>query len=141
MIPELHHETPLEIVATLYHLFNEGRLDEKFDLMAPEVVVNEPGDAAHIPWAGEFRGHDGLRRFYDGLAEALSTIEIEPGSLELLPVGNEQVLALGTEGGISAKTGRSYVTRSVWLWTVREGGIGELTAFHDTAAMEAALRS
>ena len=27
------------------------------------------------------------------------------------------------------------------LWTVREGRIGELTAFHDTAAMEAALRS
>jgi len=116
-------------------------LDETFDLMAPEVVVNEPGDAAHIPWAGEFRGHDGLRRFYDGLAEARSTIEIEPGSLELLPVRNEQVLALGTERRISAKTGRSYVTRSAWLWTVREGRIGELTAFHDTAAMEAALRS
>lgn len=134
------HRSPLETVAALYSLFGEGRLEETFEFMDPEVVLSEPGDAARIPWAGEFRGHDGLKRFYNALAEALSTIEIDPASMELLPVGRDQVLALGSERGVSAATGRTYETRSAWLWTVREGRIGRLTAFHDTAAMEAALR-
>ncbi len=132
--------SPLEVVGTLYRLFGEGRLDDTFDLMSPDVVLKEPGDPELVPWAGDFVGHEGVRRFYGGLASGLSQIEIDPASLELLPVGTDQVLALGTERGTSSATGKSYETRSAWLWTVKRGRISGLQAFHDTAAMEGAMR-
>ncbi|MEZ4584861.1 MAG: nuclear transport factor 2 family protein [Gemmatimonadales bacterium] len=133
-------QSPIDVVRTLYRLFGEGRLEETFELMSPEVVLHEPGDAELIPWAGEFVGHEGLRRFYGGLASALSEISIDPASLRLVPIGADEVLALGTERATGAATGKSYESRSAWHWTVREGWITGLTAFHDTAAMEAALR-
>ena len=108
--------------------------------MHADVILDEPGDPDVLPWAGTFHGHEGLRRFYDRLGAGLREIEIDPESLELIPVGVDQVLALGTERGVFASTGQPYVTKSAWLWTVRDGRIAALRAFHDTAAMvEAAL--
>ncbi len=140
MNDETPQPTPRDVVAELYRLFSAGRLEETFKLMDPDVVLIEPGDPDIIPWAGEFRGHDGLRRFYDGLGEGLSHIEIDPDSLRLIPIGGNRVLALGTERGTAARTGRQYETRSAWIWTVRQGRISHLIAFHDTAAMAAAMR-
>ena len=82
---------------------------------------------------------EGLSRFYEALGTALDTIEIDPASLVLSPVGTSQVLALGTERATSAGTGRAYETDSAWLWTLEGGRITGLTAYHDTAAMAAAL--
>lgn len=131
---------PLDVIAILYELFGQGRLDETFDLMDPEVRLVEPGDPDVVPWAGEFHGHDGLRRFYDGLATGLSSISIDPETLRLEPIGDDRVLALGTERGTSARTGESYITQSAWVWTVRDGRVAQLRAYHDTEAMTRALR-
>lgn len=131
---------PVDVVKRLYRLFDEGRLEETFALMASDVVLSEPGDAALLPWAGEFHGHDGLRRFYDGLAAGLSQIAIDVEALRYLEVGEDSVLVLGTERGTGAATGRGYATRSAWLWRVRDSLITQLTAFHDTAAMADAMR-
>ncbi len=132
-------KSPLDVIASLYRLFGEGRIDETFDLMHPEVVLHEPGDPSVLPWAGRHVGHAGVRRFYEGLSSGLSHIVIDPESLELRAVGDHDVLALGTERGVSAKTGRSYETHSAWLWTLRDGRIVELRAYHDTAAMRSAF--
>ena len=125
----------LEVVASLYAWFGEGRLEETFECMHPEVVLHEPGDPAVLPWAGTHVGHEGVRTFYEGLYHGLSQIAIDADTLVLREVGDAQVLALATERGVSSKTGRSYETRSAWLWTLRDGRISELRAFHDTAAM------
>ena len=137
----LHNSNPVDLVQRLYRLFGEGRLDETFELMAPDIVLQEPGDPNLLPWAGEFHGHDGLRRFYDGLAAGLSQIDIDGNALRFLPAGKCAVLVLGTERGTAATTGRTYVTRSAWVWEVRDGFITQLTAYHDTAAMADAMRS
>lgn len=135
------NRNPTAVVASLYDLFGRGQVDETFDLMHPEVVLHEPGDPALLPWAGVHRGHEGLRRFYAGLAEGLSEITIDADTLEIHAVGEDRVLALGTERGVSASTGKPYETESAWLWTVRDGRITELRAFHDTAAMHLACAS
>lgn len=131
--------TASDVIDQLYRLFGEGRLDETLALMDPEVRLQEPGDRSVLPWAGEFVGHSGVIEFYASLGRGLSTIEIDGASLRLLGIGDDQVLTLGTERGTSAETGRTYVSRSAWLWTVQEGRITELQAFHDTAAMLAAM--
>lgn len=128
-------KSPVERIASLYALFGEGRLEETFDLMDPAVVLHEPGDPSVLPWAGRHVGHAGVREFYEGLRSGLSDIAIDPETLELRAIGDGTVLALGTERGVSAATGRSYETRSAWVWTLRNGRIVELRAFHDTAAM------
>ena len=133
-------DSPTAVVASLYDLFGQGRLEETFALMHPDVVLHEPGDPDVLPWAGTHRGHDGLRRFYDGLADGLSEIAIEPTSLELFPIAHDAVLALGTERGTAAATGGRYETASAWLWTLRDGRIVGMRAFHDTAAMHRAFR-
>lgn len=128
-------QDPIDVVTKLYRLFGEGRLDETFELMHTDVVLREPGDPEVLPWAGTHEGHDGLRRFYGGLGEGLTEIAIDPESLQLCRAGDGGVLALGRERGVSSATGRAYETESAWLWTVRDGRISELRAFHDTAAM------
>jgi len=131
--------SPTSIVQRLYELFGAGRIDDTYALMSDGVVLHEPGDPASIPWAGEFRGHAGLKRFYDGLASGLTSIEIDEGSLKFLEVEGNRVLVLGYERGVSARTGRTYTTSSAWLWEVHGGQITGLVAFHDTAAMLAAM--
>ena len=140
MSDEPPSSVPTQVVTELYRLFAQGRLDETFDLMSEDVVLREPGDPELLPWAGVFRGHDGLRRFYDGLGAGLSRIEIDADSLELTPLDERRVLAVGTERGTAAATGRVYQTRSAWIWTVEAGRITGLVAFHDTAAMAEAMR-
>ncbi|NNM34882.1 MAG: SnoaL-like domain-containing protein [Gemmatimonadetes bacterium] len=135
----MERDTPLRIVAELYRLFAEGELAQTFDLMHVDVTLIEPGDPQCLPWAGTFRGHAGLHSFYDALGSSLSSIEIDADSLKLLPMDAGQVLALGTERGVSSATGKSYETHSAWLWTVEDGLIRHLRAFHDTAAMAGAF--
>ena len=130
---------PRAVVARLFRLFGQGRLEETFELMHADVELNEPGDPSRLPWAGQFRGHEGLQRFYDGLATGLARVEIDPDSLRLTRLDDERVLALGTERGISAETGKAYASHSAWIWTVRDGLISHLVAFHDTAAMQDAM--
>lgn len=131
--------TASTVITELYRLFGEGRLDETFALMDPRVRLEEPGDRDVLPWGGEFRGHAGLRTFYDALARGLSHIEIDPDTLEVVDIGDGRVLALATERGTSARTGRGYETRSAWIWRVRDGRVVEMQAFHDTGAMAAAM--
>jgi ketosteroid isomerase-like protein len=133
------NDDPVRVVADLYRLFGEGRLEETFELIHPEVTLVEPGDPAVVPWAGQVHGHEGVRRFYEGLGGALSEIEIDPESLTLEPMPADRVLATGAERGTVARTGRSYETRSAWIWTVVDGRISGLIAYHDTAAMVEAL--
>ena len=130
---------PEQVVARLYELFGEGRIEETFALMHPDVVIDEPGDPERLPWAGRFVGHEGLRRFYTALSESLSEIRIDPSSLTITSLPSGQVLALGTEHGVSAATGRRYVSRSAWVWTVAHSRIVALDAYHDTASMVSAM--
>lgn len=130
--------SPVDVVRTLYERFGEGNLDATYALMHDDVQLNEPGDPAVLPWAGTFRGHDGLGRFYAGLGEGLSSIAIDPATLELHNVEGGAVLVLGTERGES-KSGRTYVSHSAWVWETADGKITRMTAYHDTAAMEAAF--
>jgi len=131
---------PRDVVAELYRRFEAGRLAETFELMSPDVLLEEPGDPDVLPWAGRFRGHPGLERFYAALSTGLSSIEIDPDSLELVPLDERRVLALGTERGVAEATGAPYESRSAWVWTVEDGRITHLRAFHDTAAMAAAIQ-
>lgn len=140
MSPRPVNPNPVEVVEELYRLFGEGKLEETLELMHPDVVLSEPGDVAVVPWAGEFHGHEGVRRFYQALADALTEVEILPDSLRLLGVGDRAVMAMGTERGVASATGKTYLTNSAWFWEFTDGRISRLFAFHDTAAMVEALR-
>ena len=128
-----------QVVQQLYRLFSEGRLGETLAIMAPEVVLLEPGDPDVLPWAGRFEGHDGVHRFYEALAAGLSEIAIDPDSLSIRSLGDGDVLATGTERAVSRTTSKRYETQSAWVWTVRDGRVTHLRAFHDTAAMIEAI--
>lgn len=130
---------PVEVIGRLYALFADGRLEETLDLVDRDVVLLEPGDPALLPWAGRFEGHDGVRRFYEGLGQGLSEIAIDPSTLVVRSAGEGEVLATGTERAVSRRTSKSYETHSAWLWTVRDGRVIRLHAFHDTAAMAEAM--
>lgn len=140
MTLQAQNANPVELVRKLFDLFGDGLLDQTFALMSPDVVLVEPGDPARLPWAGVFHGHEGLQRFYDGLSAGLSEITIEKQGLRILRVDDATVLVLGTERAVSATTHRAYSSSSAWLWELRHGKICRLTAFHDTGAMENAMR-
>ena len=87
----------------------------------------------------ELLEENGLTRFYEGLGSGLSEIAIDPESLSVRSLGDGDVLATGVERGVSSRTGKSYTTHSAWVWTVRDGVVTHMRAFHDTAAMHVAM--
>ncbi|MGH2598551.1 MAG: nuclear transport factor 2 family protein, partial [Dehalococcoidia bacterium] len=89
------------------------------------------------PLAGTRRGRDQVADWFAALDEAEEILRFEPR--EFFADGN-MVLVLGFEQVRVRATGRTYENHWAFVFTVREGKITQLRAYHDTAAMAAAYR-
>lgn len=127
---------PISVISQLFQFFAEGKIDELMNLFDENVVQFEPGPRSLLPWAGTFQGHEGMQEFLQSLG-SLEHQEIDIH--EMIPVG-DRVIVRGQEIGRFRSTGKTYVTESVWFWTVRNGKIVAMTAYHDTFAMVDAAR-
>src|SRR5215203_172989 len=107
----MSHEEQLRLVEGL-HARESGLLERTslFDLLAPEVEWLVAGSPEVLPWAGVFRGPDGV-----------TVIEI--------------VLA----GGRARATGSAFESEVVRIWTFRGNEAIRVRSFYDTGAYERAV--
>lgn len=129
----------IAVMQELFRLFSEGQAERTFDMVSDDFEMFEPGPKGILPWGGTYNGRDGFIAFNQALKESLSEIRIDNVAFE--DIGEGRVLMRGLETGVSAATGRSYVTDSVWIWTVRDGKVAAMRAWHDTHAMAEAFRT
>lgn len=127
--------SPLELVQRMYQAFGQG------DVAAMRAVIAEDFRwdsrySAGVPLGGVWRGLDGLREFLRTLGETVDVLAFQ--IQEYIAQGN-RVVALGFDESRVKSTGRTYHNDWVHVWTIRDGKIGEIRTYNDTAAAGAAF--
>jgi ketosteroid isomerase-like protein len=106
----------VELVRGGFEALSEGGVEALLPFIHPEFEVTTSADLASEP--DTYRGHAGLRRYFDSFYEAMDEIRFEPrefrdaGGHVIVPV---TLTARGRTTGIEASQ------KLVMVWSLREG--------------------
>lgn len=128
----------VQLVQQAYAAIGDGDLPGLTELMAEDVEIELPGPP-EIPFAGTYRGHDGVAQFAANLVDSIQWETREFEVRDIIAQG-DQVAVLGHEQLTATPTNRSWETDWAMVWTVRDGKIVRLREFHQTAAIAGAYR-
>ena len=126
----------LQTVQRIYKAIVEGDIPTRLSLVTDDIDLHFFG-SNKIPWAGTWRGRDGLGQFLGRIAEALEFQVFQPD--EFIAAGN-QVVVLGHERCLIRSTGSVVDANWAHIWTLRDGLICRHLEYSDTAAWEAGFR-
>ena len=129
-------ESNLSAVKGVYAAYDSGNLEAVLAGFSADIVWANPYPA-HVPLAGEFRGHEGIRRFVSTIKNSSESLAFEPR--EFIAQG-EQVVVLGWEKVRAKPTGQIYENPWVHVWTLRGGKAVSVRVFGDTFAVSEAFR-
>jgi ketosteroid isomerase-like protein len=123
----------VEIVRRIYEQLNRGDVEGMVELCDDDLLM-DMSERVFNP--DTYRGHDGIRRFYEGVRDAwksyIWTVE------ETRVAGDTVVVMLHCEGQ-SREGGPGVDWRVAWLWKLRQGRPVFLRFYRDRAdALEAA---
>jgi ketosteroid isomerase-like protein len=112
--------TPAEIMKAAYAATRQGDWDEAERYLSDDLVIHEPEP---LPYAGEWRGRDALRRLY-GTVMGLW----DDPSVETLDVadGEEWAVTLLELSATSRATGECFTTPIAEAARVEDGKIAEI---------------
>jgi ketosteroid isomerase-like protein len=101
-----------------FEVLREQGIEALLDFVDPEFETTTPPELTVEP--ATYRGHDGLRRYFDSFYEAMEEVRFEPE--EFIDAGERVVVstrlvARGRETGIEAEQ------RVVMVWTLRDGKV------------------
>jgi ketosteroid isomerase-like protein len=122
------------LVQRAYRAFGAGEVQEFLSLLAADVTWQLP-EMSQVPFAGTWRGLEGVQKFLRILAGTQDIVEFQS---ERFVSQGDTVVALGRFAMRVKSTGQ--VSRSEWahVWTVKNGQIAEFREYVDTAAVSAA---
>ncbi len=121
------------LVAKVYKGFETGDMNTILSYMAEDVEWIHPGPA-NIPFAGVFKGKQGVGQFF---SRAFAELDVLEQKIFDFVVDGDTVAALGFEHMRVKSTGREYQSNWVHLYTVRDGHIVRFEEYIDTAAVSA----
>jgi ketosteroid isomerase-like protein len=130
------HASREEIVARLFGAFGRRELsgEEVLELLHPEVVFVPM--TAQVTQAGEpYRGHAGIRRYEEDLAEHWSELRIE---LTQIRAAGDAVVALGLVSGCGA-AGSFADQPATWVIKFKSGLVAQMQVFADVRHVVGAL--
>jgi len=106
--------TKLEIVKAGFHAFNERGVDGVLPIIDPEFEVTTPPELASEP--DTYRGHEGVRRYFDSFYEVMDEIRWEAHSFE--EVG-AKVIVPYTLHARGKSSGLEFGQNAVMVWELR----------------------
>jgi ketosteroid isomerase-like protein len=105
----------VELVRGGFEALSEGGVEALLAFIHPEFEVTTPADLASEP--DTYRGHEGIRRYFDSFYEAMDEVRFEPrefreaGGRVIVPV---TLTARGRTTGIEASQ------ELVMVWSLRD---------------------
>lgn len=122
------------LVQDVYEKFRTQDVTPLLSAFAADIEWQLPAMQS-VPFAGTWRGHDGVMQFLQTLAETQDVIEFQP---EEFVAQDDEVIVLGHFKMRVKATGR--VSESAWahVWTVDAGKITRFREYVDTAAVSRA---
>jgi ketosteroid isomerase-like protein len=104
--------------------------------MVAEDVVWINHLPAHVPFGGEYHGHEGLMRYFGELSEAFEVGEYVDEEFEFIEAGNTLVMVGAESNARVLTTGKVFDLPFVWVVKYNdEGNICYLREHNDTAAI------
>ena len=125
----------IEIVRRLYEAFEARDLEEMLKLTDPEMEFFPQVTASVVKRSEPYRGHDGLRRYFEDAARVWRQLDIIPHEYRDL---GDRVLVFGR---VYARGEGGYISDSpaAWLWRIEDDVITYGRVFTSRAeALEAA---
>ena len=125
----------VDVVQQGYEAFGRGDIPAVLELLTDDVEWTEQGPSV-IPFAGTFRGREGIAEFFTLLDETLEFEQFEPRKF----VGQDDtVVVVGYERGLVKPTGRTFEQEWAHVYTLRDGKIATGLFLEDTAGLVDAL--
>ena len=122
-------------ITKIYEAFGRGDIAYIIDQVTDDVrwvARFEP----IVPWAGDFSGKRTVPKFFEAIGSSVDVTAFTPR--ELVAQG-DTVVSLGEFGCKVRATGKSVLSRWVFIWKLREGRVYDYEQFHDPS-LAAAFR-
>ena len=134
----MSEQANLRVVQNLYAAFGGGDMPGILATLDEEVDWLFNGRTSDVPFAGHYRGHEGMLRFFGTVGPLVEIHEFGPTEVHTF---GDHVLALGHERVGVRATGKRFGTDWIHFFTVRDGKIVRLREYYDTATMAEAFRA
>lgn len=130
-------ESNVEIVHKMISMLRDpaGMAKAAQTWMDPDVTISYPG-AAPIPFARLWKGREEVLAFLDSFNEQVETISMEG---EVVGGVADKVFIRGTTHGRVRRTGRTYKSDWMVVWTFNQGKVVRMVEYHDTQAIAEAF--
>src|SRR5437868_6218368 len=102
------------IVREFYDLFDKGQIDRVISLCSPSIDWRLVGPRT-VPYLGTFKGHDGVRKFFEIQDAAERLVRFERLRYVASP---DAVAVVGAEEGIAASTGKTFKTEWAHVFVI-----------------------
>ncbi len=126
----MNERTKVGVVQQAYEAFGRGDIPAVLDLLTDDVEWTLQGPSV-IPFAGTFRGREGIVEFYSLVGETLEFEQFEPR--EFVAQG-DVVVVVGYERSVVKQTGRRFEQEWAHVYTLRDDKIATGRFFENTAA-------
>ena len=123
----------VETVGKIYEAFGRGDIPYIIDQLLEDVRWVSHFESV-VPWAGDYSGKSRVQKFFDAIGGSVDVTAFTPR--EFVAQG-DTVVSLGEFGCRVRSTGKSALTRWVFIWKFREGRVYSYEQFHDPAIASA----
>ena len=127
---------PVAVVKALYADLQKGDLQHIETLVTPDTVWTFHAPEHLVPYAGVYKGKDGVRHFFAAIGRTIEVREI--GQRQFIEQNNT-VAVVGWERSVARETGGEFHADWLHLFTMENGLIARFEEFTDSAAIVAAL--
>ncbi len=126
----------LQIIKEVYRLFGERNVPALLSYFDSNIEFVRPGNA-DIPFAGTFKGTDGLIKMFTIIGQSIRLKSFTP---ENFFTNDSMVVVLGSDTAEVISTGKSYTSTWVQAFTLKEGKIIHVQVYLDTLTIANAFR-
>ena len=126
----------LQKIHKVYEAFERGDVEGVISMLADDVTWTTPGPPDVIPYAGEKKGHDEVRGYFEAFGTAAQTTAFEP---QKFFAEDDMVVVLGHYTFNVVKTGKVVDNDFVHTFQLADGKISAFEGYEDSAAVVAAF--
>ncbi len=130
-------EAAISLIKGMYESFGRGDIDGIIAGLTPDIHWRVNGERSDYPLFGVWNGAAEVKQFFAGVAEQEQFSEFSPK--EFYAAG-DRVFVLGRYAGKVTKTGRSFASEFIHIFTLRGGKVSNFLEFNDSARFAAAWR-
>ena len=120
-------ESSVEVVRNMFDRFREGGIEDVLETLDDDVLIEIPPELSAEP--DDYRGHDGVRRYFAGFEGMLDDVRYE--ALDLTASGQDVVIAHIRLSGRGVSSGLEVDLEGFTLHEVANGKIIRIRPYAD----------